>query len=505
MRGMLSAAFVVGTLCLSGCGGGGGSSSVAANVSVTLDTRTVSVSANGVDPDVERFVNVRVSSDLPLFLDVQTTYEGVALANVTGADLGFLQLQIRFRAAGALPPGTYSDTVDLYACLDESCASQVAGSPFRIKTSYVVSASDATTVPTTLTLPETALLPHDVVDAALSRALNAVVMVSASPTNALYVYDLATNTERSVALGKVPTALSVSPDGMHAAVGHDALISYVDLAGIGSTAAPKLLNVSAPVFDLILDGYGYVHAFPAADQWVSLHTVNVAANTEAMSGSLYAKTVGKPTPAGDAFYVVDTMLTPQNIARYSIGADGSAQRTGAAPYWGDFPMCSDLWIGGDEASIYTACGNTFRTSDLRYTGQLPLTYKQGGYYKPIVDLSHSVSRQELALLDAGWCGAQGGAYCDTVIRLIASDALFTPLASFWVKPVPVSGNYYPLHGMFIFHGANGEKLVVGRLGGASGADQRHYLWRPVASNNLPAAAAQPPMTRLLTRSLPSRP
>jgi hypothetical protein len=54
-------------------------------------------------------------------------------------------------------------------------------------------------------------------------------------------------------------------------------------------------------------------------------------------------------------------------------------------------------ISGDRATILTPCGNTFRGSDMLYSGRLPLTYPSGTAFSPIFDLSHSASRNEIAL------------------------------------------------------------------------------------------------------------
>jgi len=59
-------------------------------------------------------------------------------------------------------------------------------------------------------------------------ALQRIVMVSSSP-NQLHLFDPATGTTQSVALGAAPVSLSIAPSGLHAAVGHVGSASYVDL------------------------------------------------------------------------------------------------------------------------------------------------------------------------------------------------------------------------------------------------------------------------------------
>jgi len=145
------------------------------------------------------------------------------------------------------------------------------------------------------------------------------------------------------------------------------------------------------------------------------------------------------------------------------------------PYWGDYALCGGLWFSEDGASIYTSCGNTFQASDMRYAGRLPLTTDSATYYAPITGLSHSASRNEIALLDAGFAGSAGSQGADTLLRLASAD-YYAPLATYWMQPVPVEGQFVPHHGMFVFHDATGAKWVISRLGAASGSSQ-HFLWR----------------------------
>ena len=75
-------------------------------------------------------------------------------------------------------------------------------------------------------------LDFRVVDAEYSAALERMVMVSAAP-NRLHVFDPLTAVDVPVDLPITPTSVSVSPDGLFAAVGHDGWVSYVDLSAGG--------------------------------------------------------------------------------------------------------------------------------------------------------------------------------------------------------------------------------------------------------------------------------
>jgi hypothetical protein len=82
-------------------------------------------------------------------------------------------------------------------------------------------------------------LAHDVVAVAYDRAHDRVVIASASPSNAVYVFDPATETEQRVDLpAGPPRSVAVSPDGLVAAVGRTGGITSVDLGARTAVDCP---------------------------------------------------------------------------------------------------------------------------------------------------------------------------------------------------------------------------------------------------------------------------
>jgi chitinase len=324
-------------------------------------------------------------------------------------------------------------------------------------------------------------LSHDVIDAEYSAALDAIVMVSAKPTSSLYIYDTATGTEREVRLNRVPTAVSISPDGQTAAVGHDAMLSIVELASAGQPGAPApvVLNLSADAFDVVLDGRGFVHAFPRVDQWVVPHSVEIAANVERLgTGSLYAGSRAKLHPSGNFVYTANNGLSPSDIAKYDIRGS-SAVELYDSPYHGDYAMCGDLWMKQDGAVVYTKCGNTFRSSttqaqDMVYNGRLQLSEVAHGFF--IDSLSQSDASDEIALLESPWYSCtfnQSGCYSH--LNLYESEFL-NRTAMYSLAPVTVDINTYSQQGLFVFHSADGlHRYLISRLSHFPGENQPYYL------------------------------
>ena len=214
---------------------------------------------------------------------------------------------------------------------------------------------------------------HRVVDAEYSRQLDKIVTISTTPKNQLHIYDPETGQDVAVDLPKPPTCVSVGPDGLHAAVGHDTLISYIDLA---SPSLIRTYPVSIDVFDIVLAGNGYVYPFQGGYNNVHVKSINLQTGAETSSnGYVYGRTHVRLHPGGQAIYGADNGISPSDIEKYGI-AEGTAAVLYDSPYHGDFPIGGDLWISDDGMKIFTKCGRIFRASadsarDMVYNGSIP--------------------------------------------------------------------------------------------------------------------------------------
>jgi hypothetical protein len=453
----------------------------------SLDRNSIDIAADSDDQSV-RVETVRVAlsapASTPVYIQASHTTNAVqstSYRNIT--DLSS-EVDIAFRPGQTLGPGTYNDTVTLEICYDQTCVRQLQGSPLTISTSMLVGAGAEPGV-APLDVVSRVALPHDVVDAEFSKPLNRLVMVGSYPSNALYVYDVATATEQQVALNRTPTSVSISPDGMTAAVGHDALITVVDLTTVGQPGAPSptVLNVSAVVFDVVLDGNGYVHALPRTDQWVNIHSVHIASNTEYLSTgvSLRAGSHGRLHPSGSYLYAADNGLSPDDIEKWDI-RQGRAAYLYDSPYHGDYQMCGNLWFNEPGSTIYTTCGNTFRASevqanDMVYSGRIELSVLNGVPYQ-IISVSQSEALDEIALLEydyyrceiASWTGP-----CYHHLAYYESEFL-NRQAVYSLAPVLVNGATYAQRGLFVFHDASGtSKYLISKLDAMPNPDAEYYL------------------------------
>ena len=464
---------------------------VSSTSSARIDATTLDVSARA-DSSVAPTGSVTITTAGPSpasalhvvpMLDTSTGLASVAAVPVsdTQSRIDAFFLPPNFRA-----PGLYTDTVTIKVCYDTACTRQVAGSPFTLTTHYTV---DSNVLPepgvTPLLVTSRQALAHNVVDAEFSKALNAVVMVSSLPRHALYVYDLATGTEKQLNLNKLPVAVSISPDGNLAAVGHDALVTHVDLRTVGQASPTvRLLNLSSNTSDLVLDGRGTVHVFPATDQWVKVHSIVVATNVETLANTFpwpYAGNRARLHPSGDTIYAANNGLSPDNIENYHVET-GTVSLIGDSRYHGDYAMCGNLWISDDGARIYTACGATFAAStvpanDMLYAGTLPLSTSTYYGYR-IQSASALAATKEVALIEQPWyeCQAFAGmlSSCYSHLNLYDSDFL-TQTARYSFPPVVVAGASYRQLGLFVFHQSSGGRVLISRLDGITNPTAEYYL------------------------------
>lgn len=310
--------------------------------------------------------------------------------------------------------------------------------------------SDTVTVTVT---PSIAPLLYDVVDAEYSQQLNKVIMVSASPSQ-LHIYDPATQTETAVDLIRAPTSVSVSPDGLYAAVGHDALLSYVNLSN-GSVEATHA--VSTNILDIVLAGNGYAYAFPKTDQWEYIRCINITTGIETLHTGMqiYAGTVAKLQPGSTSIYGADNGLSPSDIEKYSI-TGGTAVYLYDSPYHGTYNMCGNIWIAETGDRIFTACGNIFNATndqltDMTYSGSL-------SGVTLIEHLNHSSSANQVALIpDIPWDSVA----MDEDTEFLVYDPTSLSLSGRASFPSFIeTDGAYASHGKFIFFIDNGNRYFV---------------------------------------------
>lgn len=304
-------------------------------------------------------------------------------------------------------------------------------------------------------------LSFRVVDAEYNAATGKIVAVSANPSR-LHVVDPVTKEIQSVDLAQVPTSVAVQPDGQYAAVGHDAWISYVNLA---TRAVTKVYAVTADVIDIVLPGNGYVYAFPRVDQWVQIHTIALASGTETKGGSIRAGTLVRLHPSGKYIYGANNGLSPSDFEKYDIRS-GTAAVMYDSPYHGDYAFNGNVWVSEDGLRLFARSGNAFRSSEVKAEDMVYAGKLSGMSVVEWVTQSTAAARV-YALPGAGWDGPAA-----SELRVYGSDYLAfrgaTPLPSFVVPTVGA----FASRGRFVFSSTDGTKVyVLVQADGASGLSQ----------------------------------
>jgi chitinase len=317
--------------------------------------------------------------------------------------------------------------------------------------------------------PAMHVLQHRVIDAEYSRALDRIVTVGASP-NALRLLDPRTHAETLVALELAPSSVSVSPDGLFAAVGHTNAISYVNLQ---TGAVEKVLAVTGDVVDLAL-GEGRAYAVPrVTSDRARILSVRLDTGDETWGTSNQTGTVRvKLSTASTALYAAGATSYSAGLERFDLSA-GTAVLASSAEYAYGSGACGDVWLSEAGTRLFTRCGSVFRASsswieDLRSAGSLvpSATPSSSGTFARHV--SDSSAAGEISAITRG--DVQGYSWTDDdVLRRYEAAALGLRETA----PFPselVNGTSYGWRGRYVFYRSDGtERYVIAQLDPASSA------------------------------------
>jgi chitinase len=288
------------------------------------------------------------------------------------------------------------------------------------------------------------LLSYALVDAEYSKALDRFVIVSDAPPR-LRVHDPATGIEATLDLAAAPTSVSVSPNGLRAAVGHDGMITVVNLQPL---ALAGTFAVAATLTDVIFGNDDRVHCLSLG----SLRTVELATSnvTTSISGLPY----GRLHPSGAAAYLPTYASSPDDIYRWDVTASPPAS-VRDSPYHGEYRFGGNLWFTEDGFTLIARSRNLFYSSasssvDLTYRGVL-----QGE--GEINWATHSQVANRIATLgidyDANFLNVV--AYLVTVY-----DQQFNVLDTVVLPTTQINGVDYLAPGRFAAYRSDGTRLYV---------------------------------------------
>lgn len=284
-----------------------------------------------------------------------------------------------------------------------------------------------------------------------SPALQCIIFLSQNPTQ-LHIYDPVANSDRAVNLSAAPLGVSIAPDGVHAAVAHNNLISYVDLQA-GSVI--HTYTTSENESNIALSST-YVYLFPSYNG--DLVSINLSSGEQTTQTYVYSSG-GRLDPAGDAIYGTEDGISPNSIYKFDVSA-GPITTIGSStvPFWdwGSYAICSPVWFSPDGARIYDGCGTVFASSPNSTLGSYYVGSLTSMSQVQSLDTSAVVNR--VAVVPSA-SGSFGTTVPDDYVSLYDADYL-QPLGQFYFTKFTVNGNAYDAHGRSIFFNADGSKLFT---------------------------------------------
>ena len=387
---------------------------------------------------VTPFRSVRTSQPVTLDGSLSSDAEGAALAyawTVTsqpeGSDVQLAGLGTNSLQFTPIVPGVYEVLLVVNDGNRDSAVARSEVSVFEAGASMVYRLAD------------------EVSDAEFSKSLNRLVYVSADSAE-LKLFDIDTGEAQSIDLPLPGFRVGVSPDGTHAAVSHQGLVSLVSLTTL------SVIDSQAIVVDwgdIVLDHNNRAHVTPRRDQWVDMISVDFAADTSYNSGRGRAGSQMRMHPTENWIYAADRGLSPSDFEKYDVTSMPGI-RVGDSPYHGDYRIDGNIWISEPGDRLLTARGNAFwsRTDpaiDMTYSGALSDAVF-------VVSADHSAERDE-------WVVASSDAFFGPVLpdRLLTySGAFLTRVSDEAFAPIPTVVGDAPTTALNVFFDDAGSKVIL---------------------------------------------
>ncbi len=308
------------------------------------------------------------------------------------------------------------------------------------------------------TSAQTVPLPYRPVTAEYSYGLDRIIFVTAGP-NQLHIFDPISQSDTAVNLSQAPLSLSISPDGLHAAVGHNSLISYVNL----QTASVEATYPSSFAATGVILATDYVYVLnPQGGGTVS---IALSSGSSSTFNNYSGATAGRLHPSGTAFYEIDY----GSIADFNISTGPiSSVYTGSFQSYG--PVCGGLWFSPDGRRIYDGCSTVYQASPQDTVNQgccnLPLdTNADGLYWATLAGTPQIVSLNESAVLGrVAAIPAQTSQYATPVINdnqvFLYDSTYLDPAGTFQLPDFVSNGQSFQAHGKQVFYNQASTTLYV---------------------------------------------
>lgn len=160
-------------------------------------------------------------------------------------------------------------------------------------------------------------------------------------------------------------------------------------------------------------------------------------------------------PSGRKLYGANNGLSPSDIERYNVGANGVLQYGYDSPYHGDYAMCGNIWPSRDGLRLVTRCGNVFRSSDVQtqdmiYNGKLT----NANY---IVSADHALTTNRLLVLAQEQFSFTSG---NATNLSIYEYEFLNPILQLTLPSFPAGTRLARSFGRYVFASRDDSKAIV---------------------------------------------
>lgn len=324
-------------------------------------------------------------------------------------------------------------------------------------------------------------LPDSIIGVDYAKPQDRMVFISASP-NELHYFDPVTRADRVTSLQMPPLSVSVRPDGLFAAVGHDGWVSLVNLT---NGAVTRVYQVITDVHAVILASNGYAYLFPAR-AWSDIYSLKIDSGNLTAISAIYDGREPRLTPDGKFLYVGGDSFSKWDISNGLLAQVATS---------GSYSSYGPIWLSADGTRLFSAGAKVFRTSsvpaqDVQYAGQF-------GDIGGITWAAQSPVNQTTAVIPT--LNTYSTPSTDTELRLYG-DAFLGFAGKLDLPRFTVGANTYAGHGRWAFWNNAQDKLHV-----IEKADDTAKLLSPWAIWTVGASGSSNGCTYSLNRSYAAEP
>jgi hypothetical protein len=298
------------------------------------------------------------------------------------------------------------------------------------------------------------VITYPIVAAAYSTALDRFVLAGSSPP-ALHVHDPETGDDVAVPLVAAPTSVSIEPTGLRAAVGHNRVVSIVDLQ---TDAVVGTYTVPLAVGDLAFGSDARVHCFtPVGFAFDPIYSLDLTSGTVTTSSTeIEEGSHARIAPDGKSMDVYESIDSPTEYARYDVTTSPvtyvrMARPAGGVPWFLD---SGAAFVGG--GGVYWASDDPALDMEL----QTSLDEPSGPTIDYVVFVAADDSNATGTLATVGTVEYSTNGGSPGAVLNLYDDQTFVSKGSIFIPDTPYQGTTYDDKAQLVAYRSDGSKVYV---------------------------------------------